>query len=627
MKRIYTHIFILVIAVLVTISCKKDPPTILELSLDAVEIANIDGSSIIQVTANGKWTASIASTWCTITPSSGDGNGEITITAVNNFTSSDRIVNMVVTSRELKKSVRINQSYSRLDVSAIELLFPKDQGSKTVFVDANTSWTVEIPPSINWITVSPMSGTASGNVTITLTQNVGVMRSADILFKYGEEQKTLKINQERSVNLDPAAPLLKSPVNNLSDANRLPTFRWGTSKDPEGDLVTYKLEYTTNQSNWNNTVTLADSVYNLSYYLDANQTYYWRISAVDAYGGVGVSQVYTFTTGTKTSYFDGQYKIAQNYSKGSRPSEILFIGDGYISEDYEEGGIFDRDMNNGIEYFFEIEPYKSYREYFTIYKQAGYSRDRGVKQTDKNILKYTKFNVDFLGGSSLSADTDEVFKYAKMIPGVDDVKLRDMLIILVVNQDRYAGTCWIWSDGKAIAICPVSTSTSAGQHFRNLIYHEAGGHGYGRLADEYTTAANAGKTINDEYKSKYNTFKNAGFYPNVDLTGDVATVKWKHFINAPGYTRVGTVEGGFYFPLGVWRPEQSSCMMYNEPYYNAPSREKMVQRILSIAQEPYTLEIFMQKDIQKAPSQSAILQTKSINPLTFVPLAPPVMMK
>ena len=220
-----------------------------------------------------------------------------------------------------------------------------------------------------------------------------------------------------------------------------------------------------------------------------------------------------------------------------------------------------------------------------------------------------------------------MFKYAKMIPGVDDFKLRDMLIILVVNQDRYAGTCWIWTDGKAIAICPVSTSTSAGQHFRNLIYHEAGGHGYGRLADEYTITANAGKTINDEYKSKYNTFKNAGFYPNVDLTGDVAAVKWKHFISAPGYTRVGTVEGGFYFPLGVWRPEQSSCMMYNEPYYNAPSREKMVQRILSIAQEPYTLEIFMQKDIQKAPSQSAILQTKSINPLTFVPLAPPVMMK
>jgi hypothetical protein len=68
-------------------------------------------------------------------------------------------------------------------------------------------------------------------------------------------------------------------------------------------------------------------------------------------------------------------------------------------------------------------------------------------------------------------------------------------------------------------------------------------------------------------------------------------------------------------------------MQYNEAYYNAPSREKMVQRILSIAQEPFSLEAFMLKDVQKAPSQSVLLQTKSVNPLTFVPLAPPVMMK
>ncbi len=626
MKRYFIPVIIILLAVGIG-SCKKDPPAILELSVNEVLIANIDGTSKVQVTANGKWTASVASTWCTISPSSGDGNGEITITTVNNFTGSDRIVNMVVTSRELKKSLRISQSYSRLDVSALELLFPKEAGSKTVFVDANTSWSVEIPSGIDWITVSPMSGTASGNVTVSLLQNTGTHRSADIFFKFGEDQKSLKINQERSINQDPAVPVIKSPVDNLTDANRLPTFRWSASKDPEGDPLTYKLEYTKNQADWSDVITLTDTVYNLSYYLDENSTYYWRITAQDAYGGKGVSDVYTFTTGVKKSYFDGQYKVAQTNTKGLRPSEILFIGDGYISEDFEEGGIFDRDIDNGIEYFFEIEPYKSYREYFTIYKQAGYSIDRGVKQTDKSVMKYTKFGVDFLGGSSLSADTDEVFKYAKMIPGVDDQKLKEMLIILVVNQDRYAGTCWIWTDGKAIAICPVSTSNTAGQHFRNLIYHEAGGHGYGRLADEYITSANAGKTINEEYKSKYNTFKNAGFYPNVDLTGDPANVKWKHFINLPGYNRVGTVEGGFYFPLGVWRPEQSSCMQYNEAYYNAPSREKMVQRILSIAQEPYSLDIFMQKDIQKAPSQSVLLQTKSINPFTFVPLAPPVMMK
>jgi hypothetical protein len=626
MKKI-KYILYATFAILLMYGCDPEPQVELELSVKEVFISNIDGNGTITVSANSNWTATLSSTWCSISPTSGNGNGEITITASDNFNDENRGVVLYVTSKGVKKSATIRQDFSKLEIDKNQILFSKQGSIINVAVVSNTNWQIEIQTGTNWISANTYSGKGNAEIAITATPNEGKQRESKIFFKYASGQRELIVIQERSINTSPNAPIMKSPVNNLNDANRLPTFRWGASKDPDGDIVTYRIEYSLNQTNWNNSIHVSDTVYNLPAYLDENKKYYWRVVAIDSFGGEGISQVYTFTTGTKTSYFDGQYKVAQTYTKGSGPSEILFIGDGYVSEDYEEGGIFDRDMNNGIEYFFEIEPYKSYREYFNIYKQAGYSRDRGVKQTDKGIFKNTKFGVDFLGGSSLSADTDEVFRYAKMITGVDDIKLRDMLIILVVNQDRYAGTCWIWTDGKAIAICPVSTSTAAGTHFRNLIYHEAGGHGFGRLADEYTTAANAGKTINDEYKSKYNTFKNAGFYPNIDLTGDLIAVKWKHFINLSGYSRVGAVEGGFYFPLGVWRPEQTSCMMYNEPYYNAPSREKMVQRILSAAQEPYSLEIFRQKDIQKAPSQSVLLQTKSINPLTFVPLAPPVMMK
>lgn len=623
----FKYILLITALTLILPGCEKDPPVELELSVKEIFISNIEGTGTISVSANSNWTATLSSTWCTITPTSGSGNGEIIITANDNIGEENRSVILYVTSKGLKKSVSVRQDFSKLEIDKNQLIFPKESTVSSISVVSNTNWQIEIPSGINWITANKLTGAGNADIAFTASANEGRQREAKLLFKFGSGQKELTVIQQRSINTPPDAPLLKSPVNNITDANRLPTFRWSTSKDTDGDPVTYKIEYSKDQSNWSNSIHLTDSVYNLPAYLDQNTKYYWRVIAVDSFGDEGISQVYTFTTGVKRSYFEGEYKVAQSFSRGAKPSEILFIGDGYISEDYEEGGKFDRDIDNGIEYFFEIEPYRTYREYFTIYKQAGYSRDRGVKQTDKGILKFTKFGVDFLGGSSLSADTDEVFRYAKMIPGVDDVKLRDMLIVLVVNQDRYAGTCWIWTDGKAIAICPVSTSTAAGQHFRNLIYHEAGGHGFGRLADEYTTSVNAGKTINDEYKSKYNTFKEAGFYPNIDLTGDVNAIKWKHFINLTGYSRVGAIEGGFYFPFGVWRPEQTSCMQYNEPYYNAPSREWMVKRILSTAQEAYSLDAFIQKDIQKAPSQSAILQTKSINPLTFVPLAPPVMMK
>ena len=622
------RIIIFLVAISLFASCKKDPPAQLELSVASVVLPNIDAQQTITVTANGKWTATISSTWCTISPSSGDGDGVITITANDNPSVEERSVSMHVISRELKKSATIVQTVSELNIDNAEFVFSKNATSKTINITSNTNWEVAIPSNTTWVTATPLSGKGNGTVVFNFTENVGSSRDLYVEFRFANTYKSLRVVQDRGTNLPPEPPLLKVPVNNLTDANRLPTFRWSGVTDPDGDDFSYKFEYSENLNSWQHSFSLEDTLFNLSAYLDANKLYYWRVSVIDSYdGSTSYSEVRSFTTGTKTSYFDGDYKIAQTYTKGANPSEIIFMGDGYISEDFEEGGQFDADMNEGIEAFFSVEPYKSYREYFTVYKQAGYSRDSGVKQTDKSILKISKFHSDFLGGSSLSTDTDEVFSYAKKIPGVDDEKLKNLLIILVLNEDRYAGTCWMWSDGRAIAIAPVSRSTSAGSHYSNLINHEAGGHGYGRLADEYVTSANTGKTITDDETKQLKTFVNAGFYSNVDLIGDVTQVKWKHIVGISGYNRVSSFEGGYYFTYGVWRPETSSCMVNNATYYNAPSREAMVKRIFKTAGLEYTFEAFLSKDIEKAPSQSAVMQTKSINPLTFIPLARPVMVE
>ena len=342
-----------------------------------------------------------------------------------------------------------------------------------------------------------------------------------------------------------------------------------------------------------------------------------------------------------------------NNTTGANPNEIIFLGDGYTVEDYVDGGKFDQDVTTGVNAFFNVEPYKSYKNYFKIYKVAAYSQDSGVTQTDKSIVKKTVFNTVFKGGSSLDSDEDKVFEYAQKVPGMEDNnlsysgiqgKLQNTLVILMVNQDRYAGTNWSWSDGKAIAICPVSTSTKPGVNFKNVINHEAGGHGFGRLADEYINSDNSGKTIPEDKKTDFKAWVTYGFYPNVELTNDQLLMKWKYFIGKLGYEAVGAYEGAIYYSLGAWKPETSSCMIFNEPYYNAPSRENMVKRILRTAagtrvidyingvytpipNDPYNFDAFVAKDIQKTPSGAAALQTKSVNPFTFIPLAPPVMIR
>lgn len=234
-----------------------------------------------------------------------------------------------------------------------------------------------------------------------------------------------------------------------------------------------------------------------------------------------------------------------------------------------------------------------------------------------------------------------MFKKVETIPDVKG-KLNNTLVVLVVNQDRYAGTCWMWSDGKAIAISPASTSTRNYINFKNIINHEAGGHGFGRLADEYITAANKDKTITESEKSSLTAWTKYGFYPNVDTTSNLTQIKWKNFVDKTGYL-VRAYEGAYYFTFGVWRPETSSCMIDNRQYYNAPSREHIVKRILRtsagvrindysngvitpIPNDPFNFDEFVRLDVDKTESATRFYK-ETYNPLTFVHLAPPVMIE
>jgi len=665
MTKIQNYVGIFLIAIFFS-GCKKDLPPVLNPSSTNIDVPNINGTASVSLTANAKWSAHVTGTWASITPSVGSGDAVISIRAQDNPGSEDRIASLViVTGNEgstnyLRRIITITQTFSKLNVDNDNVSFEKEAGSRIVKVTANIPWTLQIPSSASWLSVNTASGSTNADITFTAQANTAGDRTTKVTFTYGDTTKVISVLQKRAVNANPTVVQALTPVNLSTNTSRLIACTWTPSTDTDNDRIIYSFEVSDNIGFLSGdgkllktiaTDTIPKAV--IPELLKENAKFYWRVTASDAYSGKSVSQIFTFTTGTNGGYTDGEYRVAFNNVTGANPNEIIFLGDGYTVEDYVDGGKFDQDMTAGINAFFNVEPYKSYKSYFKVYKMAAYSRDSGVTQSDKSIVKVTAFNTVFKGGSSMDADEDKVFEYAQKIPGMEDDnlgysgvqgKLQNTLVVLVVNQDRYAGTNWSWSDGKAISICPVSTSIKAGINFKNVINHEAGGHGFGRLADEYLSSENSGKTIPEETKTTFKTWVTYGFYPNVDLTSDQLLIKWKHFIGKTGYSAVGAFEGAVYYPLGAWRPESSSCMIYNEPYYNAPSRENMVKRILRTAagtrvneyvngiftpipSDPYSLDAFVAKDIQKSPSGAAMLLTKSVNPLTFVPLAPPVMIR
>lgn len=285
----------------------------------------------------------------------------------------------------------------------------------------------------------------------------------------------------------------------------------------------------------------------------------------------------------------------QSHSKGQGVN-LIFIGDGYDAKDVSEG-LYLRDMKEQVEHFFNIEPYRTYRDYFNIYTAIAVSPESGIGTT--NSIRYAKFETTFTGGVGLKCDYDAVFQYALKMPTVNESNLNQSLIIVTPNTSDYGGICQMWEDGSAIAFCPKSTYGYP-LDTRGVIQHEAGGHGFGKLADEYiyhNEFIDFCQCTCCEHVDAVKGGHALGWYQNISLTGKMHEVPWSHLIFDERYSNyVDIFEGGFMHNRGVFRSEQNSCMNNDIPYYSAISREAIVKRIMEYAGEPYSFEEFVKND-------------------------------
>lgn len=112
---------------------------------------------------------------------------------------------------------------------------------------------------------------------------------------------------------------------------------------------------------------------------------------------------------------------------------------------------------------------------------------------------------------------------------------------------------------------------------------------------------------------------------NADLTDDPARIEWREFYELPRYGMVGAFEGAYMYARGIWRPETNSCMNNNVSYFNAPSRKKIVERIMELSGRSFDMNDFLAKDaINLSTSARSRLREPRAGEL-FVPFAPPVL--
>jgi hypothetical protein len=258
-------------------------------------------------------------------------------------------------------------------------------------------------------------------------------------------------------------------------------------------------------------------------------------------------------------------------------------------------------MRQAMENLFSEEPIKSLRDYFNVYQVTAVShRNRfdGISSTAFGTVPDRQ-------SMGIEVDKGAVMKYVKKVENIDSV---NALAVVILNSNINRGVTYMMASSKrdynySIALCPVIDSLKS-EMFRSVLVHEAVGHGFAKLADEYVRSTE-GSATDDDIKRLKDMHEKWSWYMNVDSEKDSTKVIWTQFIYDPEFAneKIGTYEGGYTFFKGVYRPTQESMMRANNAPFNAPSRQAIYNKVMKLGLDKTpTYEEFVAFDHQHKPT-------------------------
>lgn len=225
-------------------------------------------------------------------------------------------------------------------------------------------------------------------------------------------------------------------------------------------------------------------------------------------------------------------------------------------------------------------------------------------------LRDTKFDTqygNFVHDSRIHCEADYVMQYVVDNTTLTAQTLANTLVILVPNSDIYDGLTYMYDDGSALAICPKS-SLDFPYDARGIIQHEACGHGFTKLADEYMyhkSWIQICACTCCEHIDGLVQFQSMGWGLNLSLTGKYKEVPWYHLIHDARFNDIVDIyEGGYFHTNGVYRSEYNSVMNNNVPYLSTWGRELAVRRIKMLAGESFNYEDFVANDSREWGDES-----------------------
>lgn len=287
---------------------------------------------------------------------------------------------------------------------------------------------------------------------------------------------------------------------------------------------------------------------------------------------------------------DGKVEVLQRAQQG-RGIDIVIMGDAF-SDRLIKKGAYRNAMVSAMENFFIMEPFKSHRDLFNVYMVTCVSANEVIAPQGKTALGCTRGD-----GTLVEGDVNTIWNYMFRIPEFlsDFSRANETMILGVVNRIDWAGTCYMWG-----AYSPVTGEPLEGDHgpgfsitysmyesedLNSIAYtviHEAEGHGFAKLADEYWYGHDVATQSEKDYVTSAHL---SGYDLNVDSSGKIETSPWARFAADSRYASsgIGYYEGGNYVEKGIWRDSRTSLMQYVDPQFSVMSRKAAYYRINRLA--------------------------------------------
>lgn len=468
--------------------------------------------------------------------------------------------------------------------------------SQEVKFFAGDDWTATCPA--NWLTFSPKKGGEGANtitVSTTSTNRTKSVRSAKLTITSGGKKRTVTIKQSGDYGVFDADEFSYSPEGGKLDI----TFKTNLDDDKLFFYMSTGMDEWIPELKKDKARTRAElrdgkiKTLTVSPNTDVNpRTGAFFLAMKDKMGNpLMLDTLYIYQGGMTDGYYsvdysaDGQVEQLNKSTQG-KGIPIVLMGDGFQDRHIADSTYL-RVMNQAMDNLFSEEPFKSLKNYFDVYAVTAVSKHNNFGEDYQTALG----TVPDHQSMGIKMDTKAVMSYVKRVNEIDSL---NTLAVVILNTNIHRGVTYMFYNkdntppiNYAIALCPVIDSLKS-ESFRSVLVHEAVGHGFAKLADEYVRSTEGSATEKEikwlkEYHAEDRLL-------NVDSESDPSKTIWSRFVTDPEYANenLGAYEGGWTYYTGIYRPSEESMMRSNNAPFNAPSRRAIYDRVMLLALDKKT---------------------------------------